>query len=150
MIVGRIEMEQSHDVRSGFIPGVGPRWFLTKRIRFESSHQLLNHDGKCARLHGHSWIADVTIVGIRLMIQGPQRGMVMDYGRLKEALAPIEDALDHRHLNDIVGYPTSEEIAAWIAQEARLQLGFLVLPPDVELYSVTVHETCTSACTFYP
>lgn len=147
--VGRIEIEPTHDWRSRFLVVEGPRWHLTKRIRFESSHQLSNHDGKCARLHGHSWIADVTITARTLQKDGAQKGMAFDYGRLKEILAPIEDALDHRHLNDIVEYPTSEVLAAWIAKQVGLGL-IDRAPASVSLYSVTVHETCTSECTFYP
>lgn len=149
-LVGRIEVEPRHDWRSRFLVGEPtPRWHLTKRIRFESSHLLPKHDGKCARLHGHSWIADTTITADRLMADGPQKGMAFDYGRLKEMLAPIEDALDHRHLNDIIENPTSEAIAQWIAEKVAAKLRGKA-PPGVELYSVTVHETCTALCTFYP
>jgi len=66
----------------------------------------------------------------------------MDFGDIKAAFAPLHDALDHRLLNEIDGLenPTSENIAMWIWE--RLES---VLPG---LARVTVHETCTSGCTY--
>jgi 6-pyruvoyltetrahydropterin/6-carboxytetrahydropterin synthase len=36
---------------------------IRKRFRFESSHVLPHHTGKCARLHGHSYRLEVTVRG---------------------------------------------------------------------------------------
>ncbi len=67
---------------------------LSKEFRFEASHVLPKHKGKCSRLHGHSWVLRVEVDG-RL---DRDSGFVMDYGDISAAVKPLVDALDHRHL----------------------------------------------------
>jgi 6-pyruvoyltetrahydropterin/6-carboxytetrahydropterin synthase len=38
---------------------------VTKRFHFEMAHALRCHDGLCANIHGHSYVLDVTLIGIR-------------------------------------------------------------------------------------
>lgn len=67
---------------------------LCKEFRFEASHILPNHPGKCSNLHGHSWVLSVSI-------RGPldaATGMVADFADLKAAVQPLVDELDHAHL----------------------------------------------------
>jgi len=114
---------------------------LTKEFRFEASHQLIKHDGKCARLHGHSWIFEVEVVGFTFL-GGPKENMVMDYGDISAVVKPvIEEYLDHHHLNETLNeeMPTSEFIAKWLWDRLRN-----LLP----LSAITVRETCTSACRY--
>lgn len=129
-------------------------WRLEKEFRFEASHRLHFHDGKCARLHGHSWVGRVILEGSSLMEQGPKRGMLMDFGDLKALLQPIVDELDHYHLNDVVDLesPTSERVAEWVGR--RLLRTMPSLDPsqarDVRLWGVRIEETCTSAAEWHP
>jgi 6-pyruvoyltetrahydropterin/6-carboxytetrahydropterin synthase len=121
---------------------------LEKRVRFEASHQLPLHDGKCARLHGHSWQAVVILRGEALVPHGPKAGMLLDYGDVSAALRPLlEEYLDHHHLNDSLGLlnPTSEAIATWLYDKLRAHhvLGGV-------LAAVRVEETCTSAAEYRP
>ena len=118
---------------------------LEKRFLFEASHQLMHHDGKCRRLHGHSWQGVVYVEKDELETTGPKQGMVIDYGDISTALKPlIEHYLDHYHLNDTLktDNPTSEEIAKWIFNNLDPVLPGLV--------AVRVEETCTSAATYRP
>lgn len=118
---------------------------LTKEFRFEASHQLKHHDGKCARLHGHSWVGRITIQSSRLEREGPKQNMVMDFGDIKAALQPLVDEfLDHWHLNETLmcDSPTSEYVAMWIFKRLEDKLPGLA--------SVEIHETCTSACRYIP
>lgn len=88
---------------------------IRKRFRFEASHVLPHHAGKCARLHGHSYRLDVTVRG-ELRDNGSDSGMVMDFAELEAIVTPeVIDRLDHRHLNDVVENPTCERILLWIA-----------------------------------
>src|SRR5438034_5141876 len=48
---------------------------LRKTFRFEASHILPKHPGKCSRLHGHSWVLHVSITGPI----NRDTGFVMDY-----------------------------------------------------------------------
>ncbi len=123
---------------------------LTKEYSFEASHLLPDHDGKCARLHGHSWVFAVVFSGDSLARIGPMRGMLLDYGRISAVVKPmIEELLDHRHLNDIAGLenPTSEVLASWLYHELQLRFS-----QEINLFfdAVIVHETCTSECEYRP
>lgn len=118
---------------------------LAKRVRFEASHRLPAHDGKCARLHGHSWSAEIQVSGERLQSTGPQSGMLADFGRISAPLKElVESSLDHHHLNDTTGLanPTSEELAVWIYQRLESQIPGLT--------AVVVEETCTSRAEYRP
>lgn len=119
-------------------------WTLEKEYRFEAAHRLPHHDGKCARLHGHSWVMAVEVGGKSLHTVGPKQGMVTDYSDISRVVKPlIEGYLDHYYLNESTGLenPTSEELARWVYSELR--------PSIPNLVSVTIKETCTSSCTYY-
>lgn len=119
-------------------------WILGKEFRFEAAHELPHHDGKCARLHGHSWRGVVYVNGTTLTQSGPKSGMVMDYADIKTFLKPLlNDYLDHHFLNKTTGLenPTSEELAQWIFE--RLEQSGLS-----ELLAVRIDETCTSTCVY--
>jgi len=124
---------------------------LEKQFRFEASHVLPDHDGKCARLHGHSWKAVVCFEGQRLQSIGPKRGMLVDFADVKAVVQPIVDTfLDHYHLNESTGIenPTSEALAEWLFKRVENTMSV----PEVggpRLAWVRIEETCTSACTFY-
>lgn len=114
---------------------------LTKEFRFEASHVLPSHPGRCRRLHGHSWLMRVVLRGKDLFSEGPQAGMLRDYGDISRVVRPlVEDYLDHYHLNATTGLmnPTSEELARWIFEKIH--------PNLPELVAVEVDETCTSSC----
>jgi 6-pyruvoyltetrahydropterin/6-carboxytetrahydropterin synthase len=116
---------------------------LTKRFTFEAAHELPRHDGKCRRLHGHSWVMVVAVAGSRLHSSGPKSGMLMDYADLSAAVKPlVESHLDHHYLNETTGLinPTSEELARWVHERLRPEL------PD--LAWVEIQETCTSSCRY--
>jgi len=66
---------------------------VTRRIDFCYGHRLLEHDGPCARLHGHNGRVMITIEAPSLDGQG----MVVDFGEIKRVVAGwIEENLDHR------------------------------------------------------
>ena len=111
---------------------------IFKTFRFEAAHFLPNvpEDHKCRRLHGHSFRVDVAIEGE----VGEETGWVRDFADIKAAFDPLEEALDHRLLNEVEGLenPTAENLALWIWRR---------LEPRLEgLSTVRVFETCTSGC----
>jgi 6-pyruvoyltetrahydropterin/6-carboxytetrahydropterin synthase len=123
----------------------GTMYRLEKSFRFEAAHKLPHHDGKCARLHGHSWVGRVVVQGRTLWQTGPKQGMVTDYGELSEVIKPlVENYLDHWYLNESTGLenPTSEELARWVYDK---------LKPSIDnLVAVVIEETCTSRCEYRP
>jgi 6-pyruvoyltetrahydropterin/6-carboxytetrahydropterin synthase len=116
---------------------------LQKTIAFEASHQLVGHDGKCARLHGHSWKAVIVCSGNNLIDDGAKKNMLIDYGDIKKEIKYLlDDYLDHHHLNYTLGTdsPTSEYVAKWL---------FDKLKPKIPLLNkIVVRETCTSECIY--
>jgi 6-pyruvoyltetrahydropterin/6-carboxytetrahydropterin synthase len=113
---------------------------IFKEFSFEAAHHLPNvpPDHKCARLHGHSFWAEIRVDGP----VGETSGWVMDFADITTAFAPLLDCLDHRYLNEVDGLenPTSEQLARWIW--VRLQ------PRLPELSAVIIRETCTSGCIY--
>ena len=119
-------------------------WLLTKEFKFEAAHRLPHHDGKCQRLHGHSWRLVVAVDGRQVHQSGPKRGMVIDYGDIKRVVNPlIEEKLDHHYLNDTLGMenPTSELVAQWLYRTIIKELPSLAW--------VKIMETCTSECVYF-
>jgi 6-pyruvoyltetrahydropterin/6-carboxytetrahydropterin synthase len=118
---------------------------IRKKFTFEAAHQLVDHDGKCARLHGHSWVAWVEVQGTEVHLDGPKRNMLVDFADVKSAVKPLVDGyLDHHHLNDTLecDMPTSEYVAKWLFDKvANLMPG---------LAAVEIEETCTSMCRYQP
>jgi len=101
---------------------------IAKLFTFEAAHHLPDHDGKCAREHGHSYRVEVTLTG-RLEKDGPKRGMVYDFGDVASIWkAQLEPLLDHRNLNETldVETTTAELIAQWIYNRARVLMGDVV------------------------
>lgn len=119
------------------------KYRLTKTFRFEASHQLIGHDGRCSRLHGHSWIGKIVVEGPALHQSGPKKGMLVDYGDIKVAVQSlVDDYLDHHHLNETLEMdsPTSELIAKWIYDQLYDKIPGLAM--------IVVEETCTSSCQY--
>jgi 6-pyruvoyltetrahydropterin/6-carboxytetrahydropterin synthase len=113
---------------------------LFKEFGFEAAHRLpfVPPGHKCSRLHGHSFRVAVHLKGP----VDPVAGWVLDFAEIKDAWRPLDDALDHRYLNEVPGLenPTSENLARWIWD--RL---VTVLPG---LSQIEVRETCTSGCIY--
>lgn len=134
---------------------------VSKEFHFEMAHALLNYDGLCRHIHGHSYILFVTIIGKPIEnIQDPKLGMVMDFADLKSVVkGPVVDFFDHslviykdaeKHLPDTPSemydkvhlmdfQPTCENLVVYIAEKVRENLD-----PDIELFSVKLYETATS------
>lgn len=81
------------------------------KSHFDSSHHLLNYNGKCAREHGHRYFYEIKI---RQRIN-EKTGMVMDFKELKKMMKDFEEIVDHMCLNDILPFnTTAENMTPWI------------------------------------
>ncbi|MCE5254065.1 MAG: 6-carboxytetrahydropterin synthase QueD [Actinomycetia bacterium] len=87
---------------------------VTVSATFAAAHRLPDHEGKCRRLHGHTYGLEVTVEGTP-QPAGPAAGMVMDFAELRRCVREcVVDVLDHRLLNEVLDFtPTSEAVAAW-------------------------------------
>lgn len=113
---------------------------IEKTFKFEASHELACHDGKCKNLHGHSYKLTVVLKYRNLQkkynsdepqtgeIPNPQTNMIVDFGLISENVKPfIEKYLDHQHLNSTMDTdsPTAEFIAKFCFDKLKNDLPFL-------------------------
>ena len=68
---------------------------ISRRFEFDAGHRVMRHESKCANLHGHRYVAEVSV-------QSPQLdslGRVVDFGELKSLVGGWIDAnWDHNVL----------------------------------------------------
>jgi 6-pyruvoyltetrahydropterin/6-carboxytetrahydropterin synthase len=87
---------------------------IAKRFAFSAAHAIggLPAHHPCGRMHGHNYEVEVVLQSATL----DSIGFVRDYRELSIVKEFIDNNLDHRHLNEILGHDqtTSEVIAKWI------------------------------------
>jgi len=108
-------------------------YLVSKQYPFSASHEQsqLPVSYACARLHGHNYIAELTMQADVL----DAFGFVFDLANLKPFEQIVSEELDHRHLNDVLpGFTSSECLAKWLYERAK------ALWPTA-VYSVRVQET---------
>jgi 6-pyruvoyltetrahydropterin/6-carboxytetrahydropterin synthase len=68
---------------------------IAKELHFCYGHRLMNHGGKCKRLHGHNAKVQITVEAVNLDADG----MVMDFSDLKREVSNwIDEQFDHQML----------------------------------------------------
>ena len=132
---------------------------ITKEFRFEGAHALMNYNGKCKNIHGHSYILYVTVVGeAKTDPNGPDNGMVIDFKLLKDIVnknvidkfdhalvleegTPLSNELSTEYTNVYLTNfrPTTENLICFFAQAIKENL-----PQGINLYSLKLHETASS------
>jgi len=125
------------------------------------SHALLNYDGLCRNIHGHSYKLQITVTGEPIQdAGGPKDGMVIDFSILKKIVQEqIISKLDHSLMinekaptdklnqlgqmyerHQVVPFqPTTENLVVYIADIVKT-----LLPEHIELFSVRLFETSSS------
>jgi 6-pyruvoyltetrahydropterin/6-carboxytetrahydropterin synthase len=79
-----------------------------------AAHYLENYEGKCARLHGHTWKVCVWVRGDENLCD--KAGLLWDFGNLRK----ITDSLDHNVLNEVLPVnPTVENISIHLYRKIR-------------------------------
>ncbi len=113
---------------------------LKQHFQIESARFLPNLEKThpCANMHGHSFKIILSIVGPL----DPKIGWVMDYHEITKVMTPILALLDHKVLNTVPGLenPTSEMLAKWLYEKAKLQIP--------QLKSVNISETPNTECVY--
>lgn len=135
---------------------------IRKTGRFEASHILEGHKGKCGRLHGHSYVFEIELEGEHL----DEIGLLYDFGSVP--IKRIERVYDHQHLNKLENFDSvdamdiehlklqstsAEHIALTIALFVKkVVVAELILlkqqSGSVIVRSVTVWETAKCAATY--
>lgn len=120
---------------------------------FDAAHFLAGYIGKCSNIHGHRWKVIVEIKANRLNDKDQLRGMIVDFGELKEDLAKIVDKFDHSLiyesgtlreetiaalkcekflLNEVEFRPTAENFSKYFYDEMKKKY---------DIFQVAVYET---------
>lgn len=115
---------------------------ISKDYHFCASHHLphLPEGDPCARLHGHNYLVTIELQSKTLNADG----FVRDYRELNALKEYIDQTLDHRHLNDVLGDrgTTAEYIAKHLYDWSKARW------PEVS--AVRVHETPKSMAEYRP
>ncbi|MDD5713010.1 MAG: 6-carboxytetrahydropterin synthase [Smithellaceae bacterium] len=81
---------------------------------FSAAHILKDVGGKCEDLHGHNFCVEVSVAGPELN----QEDILIDFRNLKGWLDDNLALLDHRHLNELPFFastnPSSERVAQFL------------------------------------
>ena len=65
---------------------------ITRKLEWDAGHRVLNHGSKCRHLHGHRFVAEVTVAAPEL----DDLGMVIDFSVLKRVIGGwIDREWDH-------------------------------------------------------
>lgn len=134
---------------------------LKTSAAFDSAHFLSGYQGKCSNLHGHRWTIEASVSAQALQQEGQCRGMILDFGIVKQALRELADSLDHAFIYE-------EGTLQKATIEALMAEGFRLIPvpfrPTAECFakyffdtltaqelpisSITVYETPTNCATY--
>lgn len=100
----------------------GGLYEIRVKAHFDAAHYLLNYEGPCANMHGHTWRVEAAVVGSQL----GRADLLIDFHDLRDLLKQIIAPFDHGCLNDLEPFrdlsPTSENIAHFIHDELRERL----------------------------
>lgn len=133
---------------------------ITRKHEIHCGHRVVNHEGKCKNLHGHSYVFHLTCKSVEL----DNIGRVIDFSVIKDLVCTwLDDNWDHKlilweedpwlsHLRQIdntivtIPYnPTAENLAKYLVDEIGPQL-FAHL--NVILTQVLLEETSKCSASY--
>ena len=83
---------------------------VSREFTFAGAHRLPGYQGKCERLHGHTWRLRVTVSA-----RVGEDGLAFDFGELGRVVGErVLAVLDHSDLNSVMPRPSAERIAQWV------------------------------------
>jgi 6-pyruvoyltetrahydropterin/6-carboxytetrahydropterin synthase len=70
---------------------------VTKEFTFDMAHALLNYDGPCKNIHGHTYRLQITVAGYANQNpHDPKCGMLIDFAKLKNlVIEKVINEYDH-------------------------------------------------------
>lgn len=97
-----------------------------REIGIDAAHRVPDHRSKCQNLHGHRYTIQLHCVG-SLAAEGEQRGMVVDFGFMKDLMMQvIDEDCDHGVILAAHDIPAIETMLApqWSYNQVRDAGGF--------------------------
>lgn len=68
---------------------------ITRKLEFDAGHRVLGHGGKCRHIHGHRYVAEISVRARELN----DLGMVIDFSCIKELVGGwIDEYWDHNFI----------------------------------------------------
>ena len=130
------DLYRKREVCEGEAVRPGTTLLVTREFSFDAAHNLPRYEGKCERLHGHSY-------RLRVTVQAPLdawSGLCFDFHDIKKMVNErVVKVLDHQYLNEFLPNPSAEHLAVWAWE--RLE--------DLPLHEIQVWETPTSFVTYH-
>ncbi len=135
---------------------------IMRKVTFCAGHRLLNHEGKCANLHGHNYLVEFYVTGNEV----DDLGRVVDFSVLNRLFKGwIDEHWDHGFLlwdkdtNAIEALrqvkpnriyllpynPTAENMARYLLEEISQDLIQSIKGYDLQVNRVVVWETENSS-----
>lgn len=94
-------------------------FIVSVQAHYDSAHFLRNYHGKCERMHGHRYVAELALTAQEL----DGSGIAFDFVDVKKHLRRIADQLDHQNLNELPPFtelePSAENQARYIYEEMK-------------------------------
>ncbi len=89
-------------------------WELVVKQKFSSAHFLEHYQGKCERMHGHTFEVQVHIEACKL----DKSGIAIDFTEIKSYLKDLLP--DHKVLNEVFDFsPSAENLARHFYYEVK-------------------------------
>jgi len=115
-------------------------YYLSREFIFDAAHKIIDYQGKCEKLHGHTYRLRVTVAG-----KLGSDGIVIDFAIIKKVVdETILSKLDHSYLNELFENPTTENIIYWIYQ----MLANKFKKYNCAVYEVNLSEGANNTVTF--
>jgi len=83
----------------------------------DCAHLLPGHP-KCGQVHGHTYKIEITVEGEL------RDGMVVDFADLKSETRGVLQRFDHRDWNEVLSYPSVENICELLHRQLAERLRF--------------------------
>lgn len=103
---------------------------------FNAAHFLPRYKGRCENMHGHTYKVEMVVVGEK----DKESEFMVDFAVMKKLLEEVLSKVDHNLLNEIIEYPTAENIALFLREEIEKKLKDSNGNSRVKLHSVKVWE----------
>ena len=85
----------------------------------DCAHFLPGHP-KCGQVHGHTYKVEVIIEGEH----APGQGIIVDFNDLKVRTREVLHRYDHRNWNDVLDFPSVENICELLSRQLRERIAF--------------------------
>ncbi len=107
-------------------------YILEAESSMDAAHFLAGYNGKCGNIHGHRWRVIAAVCGENLNQDQQNRGMIVDFGKLKDDLKEEVEKFDHKF---IVERGTLKEKTLLALEDEKFQMVMVDFRPTAEEFA---------------